>query len=370
MHRIPFLSLTSQHDLIRKDLEQGFRKVIDGERFVLGEEVALFEKEYAAYTGVNHCISVANGLDALAISLSAIGVGPGDEVIVPALTCAPTWMAVSKIGATPVPVDVERFSFNIDVDKIVGAVSARTKAVVPVNLYGRPANLPAIHSITSVQNVFMVEDNAQAQGASIGDRKTGSFGKINATSFYPTKNLGAMGDGGAITTDDHELAIKAGKLRNYGSSKRFVNEVVGVNSRLDELQACVLRIKLRHLDRWNEERKTLGGIYRDLLKGVGDIVMPVDADTHHSAIHLFVMCTAQREKLREHLQLLGIETDIHYPTPPHLQAAYAHLGYKKTSFPVAEQICSTIMSLPLWPGMRREDVVYVSEKIRRFFIGQ
>ncbi len=366
MH-VPFFSLSAQHDLIRLDLDSGLRKVIDGGHFILGEEVASFEKEYATYSGVKYCVSVANGLDALHICLASLGVGPGDEVIVPALTCAPTWMAVSKAGAVPVPVDADETTFNIDVRKINAAIGAKTKAIVPVNLYGMPADLKAISIIANAKRIFVVEDNAQAHGGKIGEKKTGSFGVVNATSFYPTKNLGALGDGGAITTDDALLAIKAAQLRNYGSSQRFVNETIGINSRLDEMQAAVLRIKLRHLEHWNAERKALALIYRSLLEGIGDLIMPSESDHVQSANHLFVACTQQREALRTHLLGCGIETDVHYPIPPHIQKAYKHLGYKPGDFPIAERICNTILSLPLWPGMREEQIVYVGDAVKKFF---
>jgi dTDP-4-amino-4,6-dideoxygalactose transaminase len=367
MQDIPFLSLSPQHDLIRQEIDAGFGKVIDGGRFVLGEEVALFEKEYALYSDMKHCVSVANGLDALHISLVALGIGFGDEVIVPALTCAPTWMAVSKTGALPVPVDADHLSFNIDVKKIQDAITSRTKAIIPVHLYGRPANVPAIVDIASSKNIFVIEDNAQAQGAMVGARKTGSFGIINATSFYPTKNLGALGDGGAITTNDPVLAKKAARLRNYGSSERFLNEVIGINSRLDELQACVLRIKLRHLDRWNAERRMLAAAYRRALKDVGDLKIPEDDAQTKNVYHLFVICSQHRDKLRSHLQRAGIGTDIHYPVAPHLQKAYSSLGFTKGSFPVSEKICDTVLSLPLWPGMKEQQVEHVGHLIQKFF---
>jgi dTDP-4-amino-4,6-dideoxygalactose transaminase len=367
MQHIPFLSLSAQHELIRRDIDEGFRKVIDGGRLILAEEVALFEKEYAAYTGVRHCISVGNGLDALHISLVALGVGPGDEVIVPALTCAPTWMAISKAGARPVAVDANPTTFNIDVGRLAAAISSKTKVIIPVNLYGRPADLPAIMQVAASKKIFVVEDNAQAHGAMIGQKMTGSFGIMNATSFYPTKNLGALGDGGAITTDDAVLARRATQLRNYGSSERFVHEVIGINSRLDELQAAALRIKLRELERWNAERRTLAAEYEQRLRGVGDLIIPTSDKHFKSACHLFVVCTAQRDQLRLHLQENGIGTDVHYPVPPHLQKAYVDLGYKPGDFPVSEKVCNTVLSLPLWPGMTVEQVEYVADAVKRFF---
>lgn len=367
MEPIPFISLTPQHDLIRKEMEKGFKKVIGGKRFVLGEAVAAFEKEFANYSGVRHCVTVANGLDALYISLKVLGVSQGDEVIVPAFTCAPTWMAVSRTGATPVAVEVDAKSFNIDATKIEQAVTSKTKAIVPVNLFGRPANFFEILTVARQRNIIVVEDNAQGHGANVGGKKTGSFGSINATSFYPTKNLGALGDGGAITTDDSVLAEKARQLRNYGSSSRFHHDAIGINSRLDELQAAFLRIKLTYLDEWNEQRSKLAFRLQKLLEGVGDLKLPRDGKGAHSVYHLFVVSTSRRDQLREFLQQRGVETDIHYPLPPHLQKAYAHLGYKTGSFPITENICETILSLPLWPGMTEQQVDYVGECVKKFF---
>lgn len=367
MQNIPFLSLAAQHDLIRDELEQGFRKVIDGRRFILGEEVTSFEREFAAYCGVKYCVSVGNGFDALYISLKALGVGAGDEVIVPALTCAPTWMAVSMTGAMPVGVDVDARSFNINVNQIENAITKKTKAIVPVNLYGRPAALKEITAIAEARKIFIVEDNAQAQGAHLDGKKTGTFGNINATSFYPTKNLGALGDAGAITTNDTDLARKASALRNYGSSKRFANEEIGINSRLDELQASVLRIKLRHLDQWNHERNLLAARYRVGLENVSEISIPADPRNGRCVDHLFVICCMKRDQLRSYLGKQGVETDIHYPVPPHLQEAYIPLGHKMGSFPVTEKICNSILSLPLWPGMTLENVDYIVDSLQKFF---
>ncbi len=367
MQSIPFLSLAPQHDLIRKELEEGFKKVMEGSGFILGGEVEAFEREYAAYSGVNHCVAVANGMEALYISLKTLGVGPGAEVVVPALTCAPTWMAVSHADATLVPVDVQLNTFMLDEAKLERAITQKTKAIVPVNLYGHPAPLPAILKMANNKTIAVVEDNAQGHGASIHGKKTGSFGHINATSFYPTKNLGALGDGGAITTDDFRLAEQARRLRNYGTGERFHHDVIGINSRLDELQAAFLRIKLRHLDAWNAERSKNANTLMSMLAGVGDLILPTEGKGVVSNHHLFVVRTERRNALRKFLQEQGIATDVHYPVPPHLQQAYQKLGFSKGDFPVAERICETIMSLPIWPGMSEEQVASVSQSIKRFF---
>ena len=367
MQTLPFLSLAPQHDRIRIELEKSFKKVIAGSNFILGSEVAAFEGEYATFSGVQHCVAVANGLDALYISLKCLSIGGGDEVIVPALTCAPTWIAVSRTGAVPVPVDVHPQTFNIDVGKINPAVTTRTKAIIPVNLYGRPADLLSLAALTVNREIFIVEDNAQGHGASILGKMTGSFGKINGTSFYPAKNLGALGDGGAITTDDALLAAQARVYRNYGLSSRFHHEVTGVNSRLDELQAAFLRIKLGYLKEWNEQRKQIAARYSEEFVNIGDLLLPVGVENSDSNFHLFVLCTERRDGLREYLKQLGIGTDIHYPVPPHLQPVYAHLGYKPNSFPVAEKISSTILSLPIWTGMTDAQTEFVCSHVQKFF---
>lgn len=367
MQPIPFLSLKPQHDLIRTELDECFMKVMDRSIFVLGGEVEAFEKEYAAYSGVNHCVAVANGLDALYISLKILGIGEDDEVIVPTLTCAPTWMAVSRTGARLVPVEVDPSTYCIDEARLGEAITSRTKAIVPVNLYGRPATLFSLVTLAQSKGIPIVEDNAQGHGASIHCKSTGSFGLLNATSFYPTKNLGALGDGGAITTDDFEFAKKAKILRNYGTVQRFHHDVVGINSRLDELQAAFLKTKLKYLDAWNRERREHALHYQQLLKGVGDLILPLETDGFSSNYHLFVIRTNRRDLLRQYLQTRGIETDVHYPIPPHLQPAYQMLGFTKGQFPVSEKICETILSLPLWPGMKEEQVSYISQCIKTFF---
>lgn len=365
--RVPFLSLQPQQELIREELEKGFKKVLDGSQYILGKEVEAFEQAYAEYSGTRHCIAVANGMDALTISLSVLGIGSGDEVIVPALTCAPTWMAVARTGATIVAGDVDEKTFNVTVDTVAPLASRKTKAIVLVNLYGRPADLERIVDFASSKNFFVVEDNAQGHGAAISGKKTGSVGHINATSFYPTKNLGALGDGGAITTNDDELGQKARSFRNYGSTARFQHEVIGINSRLDELQAAFLRLKLRHLDIWNEERRTLAHKIQRELIGVGDLFFPEDASSVYSVYHLLVATTQKRDSLRSFLQQQEIETDIHYPLPPHLQKAFARMGYASGSFPVTEKICHQILSLPLWPGMGEEHTNYLVDQVKRFF---
>lgn len=368
MQSVPFLSLQPQHDLIRRELELGFGKVIDTSHYILGDEVVAFEKEYAAYSGVKHCVAVANGMDALYISLKLLGIAEGDEVIVPALTCVPTWMAVTRSGATIVPVDVHLESYCMDERKLEQVITHKTKAIVPVNLYGRPANLPVIAKLGSAHGIAMVEDNAQGHGASILEKHTGSFGMVAATSFYPTKNLGALGDGGAITTNSDEVAESAKRFRNYGTTQRFHHDIIGINSRLDELQAAFLRIKLKHLNDWNKERQKIARRYQDSLERVGDLILPRSVEDYVQNYHLFVVRTNQRDAFRKYMSGREVMTDIHYPVPPHLQPAYHSLGFRKGNFPISEKICETILSLPMWPGMKEEQVDYVIECTRGFFV--
>ena len=361
---VPFFSLKNQHELVRQELETAFRSVLDKEQFILDSEVKAFEREYADYLGVKHCIGVANGLDALYISLVVLGIKKGDRVLVPALTCSPTWIAVMRTGATPVPVDADTLTWQMNLKLLEEGLASGAKVIVPVHLFGRPENMSAICNLSARFGIPVVEDNAQAQGATWHGKKTGTFGQINATSFYPTKNLGALGDGGAITTDDGNLAAKARMVANYGASSRFMHEEAGINSRLDEIQAAFLRVKLRHLDSWNMERKRLANLYSEELREVGDIFLPVHPSDSSPVHHLFVITTGHRDKLKLFLEGKGVSTDIHYPLPPHLQP---FSPITKIDLPVSERIFKSVLSLPLWPGMKEEAVYYVCENIRRFF---
>jgi dTDP-4-amino-4,6-dideoxygalactose transaminase len=334
---------------------------------VLGEEVSAFEKEYATYHEIPFCIGVGNGLDALTMSLLACNVKPGDEVIVPAHTYLATWLAVSRTGATIIPVEPDESTFNIDTSKIEEAITPRTRVILPVHLYGQSCNMTSIHELAERHKLFVVEDNAQAQGSRWLKTLTGSWGTINATSFYPTKNLGALGDGGAVTTANEQLATFVKQYRNYGLKEKNIALYLGMNSRLDEMQAAILRIKLKRLEGWNQQRRELASLYLEQLKGVGDIVLPLSDKEAYHVYHLFVIRTKFRDNLSAHLAEHGIGTMIHYPVPPHLQKPYEFLNFRKGDFPITEKIAETCLSLPLWPGMIVPQVERVCEAVREFF---
>lgn len=365
--QVPYLSFTPQNALIRAAVLEKSRDFFDAERYILGPEVAAFEQAYAAYQQTTYCVGVANGLDALTIGLELLGVGPGDEVIVPANTYIASWLAVSQVGATPVPVEPDEATYNIDPAKIAAAITTKTKAIMPVHLYGQPCQMPAIMALAEQHGLKVIEDNAQAHGAAWAGRRTGSFGHINATSFYPTKNLGAFGDGGALTTDDPELARRARLLRNYGSAEKNYNEVIGYNSRLDELQAAFLNVKLPYLPTWNEERRRLAAEYISHLKDVPEITLPYTLPAATAVHHIFVIRTAPRDQLQPYLSRQGVQTAIHYPVPPHRQVAYRHLGYPPGAFPITEKLAATCLSLPMWPGLSTQMVAYVCAQIKAFF---
>ena len=347
---VPFLSF-GFHDEIRTELQKASNRVIDSGWFINGKEVAAFEEEWAQYLGCQSSIGVSNGLDALILSLKALGIGSGDEVIVPSNTYVATALAATHVGATPVFVEPNIETYNIDPERIEAAISPKTKAIMPVHLYGQAAEMTAIMEIASKHGLFVVEDNAQAQGAQHKGQKTGTFGHCNGTSFYPGKNLGALGDAGAVSTNDSDLAHKVKVLSNYGSQKKYYNEVVGHNNRLDEMQAAFLRVKLPHLDEWTAQRQAIASAYLEGLQGVGDLILPSTHPDSTHVYHLFVVRTKRRDELAQYLNECGIGTLIHYPVPPHLQECYDSLGYKRGDFPIAEEIADTALSLPIWPGM-------------------
>lgn len=365
--QIPFLSFLPQHLPIREDVLAAMTRVYDSQYFVLGKEVESFEQHYAEFNQTRHCIGVANGLDALHLALKALNIGPGDEVIVPSNTYIATWLAVSFTGATVVPVEPVKETYNLDPKLLEAAITPRTKAIMPVHLYGQACEMTAIMEVARRHNLYVIEDNAQSQGASCDGKLTGSFGDLNGTSFYPGKNLGALGDAGAVTTDSDELAKAIRVLRNYGSQQKYYNEVIGYNSRLDEMQAAVLSVKLQHLKSWTAQRQQVAELYNNALAGIEGLELPVVAPGCTHVYHLYVVRTKRRAELQQHLQQQGIGTLIHYPVPPHLQQAYAELGYKAGQFPLAEEIANTILSLPMWPGMGEKEVSYVAEQIRSFF---
>lgn len=365
--RVVFNDFVTTYKNIGTELEQAVSRVLQSGWYILGKEVEEFEKNYAAFNQVRYCVGLANGLDALCVSLMALGIKEGDEVIVPSNTYIATVLAISYVGATPIFVEPNEHTFNINPDLIEQSISNKTKAIIPVHLYGQICEMDKICRIAAKHGLKVVEDNAQSQGATYNGKLAGSFGHINATSFYPTKNLGATGDAGAITTDDAALKDYARTYRNYGSQKKYYNEITGVNSRLDEMQAAVLNVKLKHLQAWNKRRNELANLYLNELQHTGDVALPVLAENCTSVWHLFVIKTARRTELSEYLNKANIATSIHYPLPPHLQQAYVHLNYKKGDFPIAEQLADSVLSLPIYPEMTDEQCRYVCSTVKDFF---
>jgi dTDP-4-amino-4,6-dideoxygalactose transaminase len=340
--------------------------VLGSHSYVLGEEVRQFEQEYSHFNQVTHTVGVANGLDALVLALRALEIGPGDEVIVPSNTYIATWLAVTQVGATAVPVEPDPATSNIDPERIAAAITARTRAIMPVHLYGQACRMTEIMALAKQYGLFVVEDNAQAQGATYAGTPTGGFGHVNGTSFYPGKNLGALGDAGAVTTNDTSLAEKIRVLRNYGSQRKYYNEVVGYNSRLDELQAALLRVKLPKLTEWTSQRQQIADWYNQYLAGIPSLRLPIVAAGAAHVYHLYVVHTPHRNALQAHLTAKGVGTLIHYPVPPHRQQAYRTLHLPAGTLPIAEELANTSLSLPLWPGMTEEQVAIVAAAVKCF----
>jgi dTDP-4-amino-4,6-dideoxygalactose transaminase len=359
---IPFLDLAATHALIEHDILDALQRVVRAGQFILGPEVEAFEREFAAYCGAEHCVGVGNGLDALFLILRASGIGSGDEVLVPANTFIATWLAVSHAGATPVPVEPLEISYNIDPAAIERAINSRTRAIIPVHLYGQPADMDAVKKIAARHGLLVIEDAAQAHGGRYKGNPAGSLGAAAAFSFYPGKNLGALGDGGAVVTSDADLARRIRQLRNYGSEIKYDHQLAGFNSRLDELQAAVLRVKLRHLDDWNARRRSAAAYYlsRLLPARIGLPAVPHFADP---VWHLFVIRSERRDALRVALAAKSIETGIHYPVPPHMQPAYAHLEMPAGSLPISERLHAQVLSLPIGPTITQEQLARVVEII-------
>lgn len=362
MH-VPFLDLDAGYRELQAELEQAMLRALRSGRYIGGAEVEGFEQEYARYLGAAHCVAVSNGLDALALALRAMGIGTGDEVIVPSNTFIATWFAVSQCGAVPVPVEPVEETGNIDVARIAAAITPRTRAIVPVHLYGQPADLDPIHALAGLHGLQVLEDAAQAQGARYKGRRVGSQGTA-AWSFYPGKNLGALGDAGAVTTDDAALAERVRALRNYGSQTKYVSEMQGGNHRMDPVQAAALRVKLRHLDDWNARRVRTAAVYAEGLAGSG-LALPEVPAWAEPVWHLFVVRTPQRATLQQRLAEAGVETQIHYPIAPHRQKAYAGMGLAPGSLPVAERLADQVLSLPIGPQMTAEQVAAVLQAVRR-----
>lgn len=344
-----------------------FEQFFDKSWYILGTAVKDFEAAYAQFNQTRAAVGVSNGLDALHIALKCAGIGAGDEVLVPSNTYIATFLAVSYVGATPVPVEPDIHTYNINPDLLEAAITPKTKAIIPVHLYGQACNMTAIMAIAEKHGLKVIEDNAQAHGATWNNQLTGSFGHMNATSFYPGKNLGALGDAGAVTTNDEVLAEKAKVLRNYGSQKKYYNEEIGFNMRLDECQAAFLSVKLKRINEWTALRQQVAAWYNEYLQDCTAVVTPATDPAATHVYHLYVIRTTQRDALQKQLAEQGIGTLIHYPVPPHLQEAYQNLGYTAGQFPIAEELAQTCLSLPMWPGMTKEMVLEVTTQIRSFF---
>ena len=362
---IAFLDMKSVYAELKPELDAAYHRVMESGWYVLGKEVEAFEAEYAAFCGTKHCIGLGNGLEALELALRGWDIGPGDEVIVPSNTYIATWLAVTAVGARVVPVEPTPAGPNIDPERLAAAITPRTKAIMPVHLYGEPADMVAIAALARKHGLKVVEDVAQAQGSKVRGRRAGALGDAGAHSFFPTKNIGAFGDGGAVTTDDDELADRLRALRNYGSKVKYVNLERGFNSRLDELQAAFLRVKLRHLDRWNEQRRRVAARYDDKLAGIPGLSLPRAPQWAEPVWHLYVVRTPHRVELIKALDGKGIGTLVHYPIPPHLQQAYADLGLGRGTYPLAENLADTVLSLPMGPHLKPEQVDEVAAAVRK-----
>ncbi len=363
---VDFLDFSRQHRALRDDLLGAFSRVLDGGHFILGEEVRLFEQEFASFLGAEEAVGVASGTDALLLSLKALGVGTGDEVVVPAFTAPPTVVAVALSGAAPVLADVRMEDFTIDPDRVEEAVTERTRAVIPVHLYGSPAALEELEDTCSRKGLYLVEDACQAHGGRLHDRSLGTWGRCGCFSFYPTKNLGGLGDGGMVATGDPELASRLRSIRDYGRRERDLLGEIGYNSRLDELQAALLRVKLERLEEGNRRRRRLAGIYLEGLEGL-PLRLPPTRPGALPAFHLFCVSTPERDRLAAFLGERGIRTLVHYPTPIHRQPAFAHLGYGEGDFPVAERAASEALSLPLYPELEEGEAEETVRAVRDFF---
>lgn len=363
---IPFLDMKPHYLEIKDELDEVYQRVMDSGWYILGGELDSFEEEFATYVGCKHCIGVGNGLEALQLVLMGSEIGAGDEVIVPANTYIASWLAISYTGARPVPVEPDPRTYNINPQGIEGSITPRTKAIMPVHLYGQPAEMEIIWQIAEKHRLTIIEDAAQTHGGWYRDRMAGNLGDAAGFSFYPSKNLGAFGDAGAVTTNDDELADKIRVLRNYGSRQKYYNEVKGHNSRLDPLQAAFLRVKLKHLEDWNRRRDRIAKHYLDNLRHIRDLGLPHVPSVVVPVWHLFVISHPERDRLQAYLKDHGIGTLIHYPVPPHLSEAYQELDYQVGDFPITEKMANTFLSIPIGPHLSMDDAGYVIETIQEF----
>lgn len=363
--KVPFLDLKPAYEELKEELDATYMRVMKSGWYILGKEVEVFEEEFANYCRVKHCVGVSNGLDALKLLLLAYEIGPGDEVIVPSNTYIATWLAVSQVGAKPVPVEPDIRTYSIDPSLIVKAITSRTKAIIPVHLYGQPADMDPIMEVAEKNKLVVIEDAAQAHGALYKGKRSGALGHSAGFSFYPGKNLGALGDGGAITTNSDHIAAQVRLIRNYGSSRKYHNEIKGNNCRLDELQAAFLRVKLFKLDEWNNLRKKIAELYLSSLTGMKGFILPFSPSFSAPVWHQVTIRHVKRDSLKTHLETAGIGTLIHYPIPPHLSGAYSS-DFNKTDFPLATKIAATTLSLPIWPQMPLDAIKSVNKAISGF----
>lgn len=360
---VTFLDLRATYLEIKDEMDAAYQRVMNSGWYILGDEVTAFEREFADYCGTKHCVGVANGLEALQLILRSYGIGANDRVIVPANTYIATWLAVSNAGATVVPVEPDPRTYNLDPRRVEAAITRKTKAILPVHLYGQPADMNPINDIARRHGLKVIEDAAQAHGARYRGRRVGSLGDAAGWSFYPTKNLGAYGDAGAVTTDDDELADRVRVLRNYGSKEKYYNEEKGINSRLDELQAALLRVRLRHLDEWNARRARIAAMYLEGLRETG-LMLPGVCGGADPVWHLFVVRSNRRDELQADLKKLGVNTLVHYPVPPHLQEAYPELTFRTEPLPITEAIHREVLSLPMGPHLSDSAVERVVKAVR------
>ncbi|MFX0200133.1 MAG: DegT/DnrJ/EryC1/StrS family aminotransferase [Candidatus Hodarchaeota archaeon] len=367
VNTIPLVDLVTQYATIKDEIDSAVQEVLVRCNFILGSQVEEFEQSFARFVGVKYAVAVSNGLDALRLSLMALDIGPGDEIILPVNTYIATALAVSSVGAQPVLVDCDPATYNIDVGLIEPAINQRVRAIIPVHLTGQSVDMDPILEMAERHGLYVIEDAAQAHGALYKGRQCGSLGIMGCFSFYPGKNLGACGDGGMVTTNETNLAERLRRLRNYGQCAKYEHVEKGLNARMDTVQAAILGIKLRHLRRWNETRAVHAEKYIKLLNGIGDIVFQQRAPYSSHVYHLFIIETDQRDALLEHLEKAGIQTGIHYPRPIHLQGAYSDLGYLKGDFPNAERLAARILSLPMFPELSNEQIHHIAANVQTFF---
>ncbi len=363
--KINFFSFSAQNSDSKEEIFKSIKRVIDSNWYILGQNLLDFESNFKKLNKVKYAIGVGSGLDALTISLRALNIKQNDEVIVASNAYIASWLSITNAGASIVPVEPDEKTFNIDSYKIEEKITKKTKAIMPVHLYGQPCEMDQIMVIAKKYNLFVVEDNAQAHLATFDNKLTGTFGEINATSFYPTKNIGAIGEAGCITTNHRELSLFASKFRNYGSSEKYICDVIGTNSRLDEIQAAILNVKLKHIEKWTIERQKIAQLYNQRLSEI--VETPFKRQKCSHVYHLYVIKTSKRDKLQEFLSKKNIGTAIHYPIPPYLQKAYKHLNYKKGDFPVAEKLANQSLSLPIYPGLKEDEINYICDSVYEFF---